>query len=217
MYHSGSSNMPGELQVSSSGDRRPAGDTLCHTPSQSQAQPDRLTQSPAGLLSRGVVLMVPSSQGDQKRPMTRYGWWSTGALRGDHVSPPPALAPGLPGIREQGRAQVRRGTGEGERLMAAEMGQADAPEEGGLATSAGGEPGLCRPPRACCPFVRRWRQEFLDCLHKLRAGCPLEVPAPDSSYSLQHELVSRRSPLWVGSTHPWTPAHTNLLSRKSGN
>lgn len=78
VYHSGSSNIPRGPQVSSSRDRGPAGDTACHspsfhTPSHSQAQPDRLTQSPPGLLSRRVVLAVPSSQGDQKRPMTCYG------------------------------------------------------------------------------------------------------------------------------------------------
>lgn len=37
--------------------------------------------------------------------------------------------------------------------MAAEAGRANAPEEGDLATSPGGEPGLCGPPRAFCPFV----------------------------------------------------------------
>ena len=37
--------------------------------------------------------------------------------------------------------------------MAAEAGRAGAPEEGGLATSLGGEPGPCGPLRAFCQFV----------------------------------------------------------------
>lgn len=89
--------MPGEPQVSSSEDRD--AETHPATPSQLQAQPDRLTQSPPGLLSWGGPGGSLPHRVIEKRDDIQLVVY--GALEGDHVPPPPALAPGLPGIRSR--------------------------------------------------------------------------------------------------------------------
>lgn len=98
-----------------------------------------------------------------------------------------------------------------------------------LATSPGRKPRLWGPPRASCPFVHCWLQEFLDPLPKLRAGCPLEVPGEGfgSSGSTRFQLLERvfagmQSPLRMGKLLPqalssnYTAAsQPHLLSCKS--
>lgn len=106
----------------------------------------------------------------------------------DHVPPPAAVAPGLPGIRKQGTAQVRRDAGEGGRLTATEVGQAEAPEEGGLALPWAGSPacaGLREPAaRLYDGGAKNSWIVYVSCVPAVPSRCQHQTPATHSSVSL---------------------------------